>query len=119
VCYTISAAEIQPLQGGKMHRRFQGYREGRERQERYFIPGHNFARKAAIGVGLTVLAVVLLWLAYKAIAVFFLFFAGALMAVLLHSIAEPLTRWTRWPIWASVTTTVFLLLGLLMLAGWW
>ena len=64
-----------------MHRRFQGYREGRERQERYFIPGHNFARKAAIAVGLTVLAVVLLWLAYKAIAVFFLFFAGALMAV--------------------------------------
>jgi predicted PurR-regulated permease PerM len=87
--------------------------------ERDGQPGaRSFAWKVAAAVGVAVLAAVLLWLAYRGLDILLTIFGGIVMAVLLHVLAEPLTRWTRMPLWAAVLTVVVLTIGSLTLAGW-
>lgn len=97
-----------------MNRRFHrgnGHGEGRPA-----APG--FAHRVTVAVGIACAALVLLWLTYKGIDVLLTMFGGIVFAVLLYTLAEPLTRWTRMPIWASVVTVTILIAGALSLAGW-
>jgi predicted PurR-regulated permease PerM len=103
------------------HRRFQGHAEG-ERERQPIRAGHGelsaFATRAVIVVGLLCLGVVLLWFLKLGISVFLTVFAGVVMAVLFHTMAEPLMRYARFPTWAAVLVTVLAVFGLLWLGGW-
>ncbi len=95
-----------------MGRNFQGHDNDRS-------PGTpSFAYRAAITVGIVALAVVLLWFAYKGLDILLMIFGGVVMAVLLHVLAEPLTRWTRMPLWLAVLTVVLVICGGLAAVGW-
>lgn len=77
-----------------------------------------FPQRVAIVIGMVVLAVALLWVTYKGLDVILTIFGGIVMAVLLHVAAEPLTRWTRMPLWAAVLLVVIVVLGAFTAAGW-
>ncbi|HMJ88582.1 MAG TPA: AI-2E family transporter [Candidatus Acidoferrum sp.] len=81
-------------------------------------PTRGFAQRATLTIGLLVLAVVLLWFAYKGLDILFMIFGGIVMAVLLHVLAEPIVRWTRMPLWAAVLVVVLLMIGTFSAAGW-
>ena len=95
-----------------MGRRFQQEDSTGESQTR------NFAHRVAIGVGIVVLAFVLLWATYKTIHILLMIFGGIVMGVLLHTIADPLTRWRRVPLWLAVIVVVVGICGVLSLVGW-
>ena len=102
------------------HRRFQG--EQSERGER--IPRRErksageFATRATIAVGTLCFGVIALWLLYKATDILLVIFAGAVIAVLFRTMAEPLVRHARMPNWAALLTTTLFVLGLFALGGW-
>ena len=79
--------------------------------------GVSIAYKAAVAIGLVCLAVIVLWFAYRGIDVFLTLFAGIVMAVLLHTLAEPLTRWIRVPLWAAVVIVTLSIIGALTAGG--
>jgi predicted PurR-regulated permease PerM len=60
-----------------------------------------------------------LWFGYKGINVWLALFAGVLMAVLLRTMAEPLVRYARLPLWAAVLIVFVGSLAILTLSGWW
>ena len=102
------------------HRRFQGvngqrgeYHPRRERNS----PGE-FAKRATIVAGILCLSVIALWLLYRATDILLIIFAGAVIAVLFRTMAEPLVRHARLPNWAAVLITLLLVLGLFALGGW-
>lgn len=104
------------------HRRFQGgndtHRE-RERRARYgHSPRTEFALRAVIAVALFCAGAITLWLGYKGISVWLAIFAGVLIAVLLRTMAEPLVRYARFPLWAAVLTVLVAGAGILTLTGW-
>lgn len=72
-----------------------------------------FAYKAAVAVGIVCIACIALWLTYRGLDVLLTVFAGIVMAVLLHTLAEPLTRWIRVPLWAAVLIVTLLIIGAL------
>lgn len=103
------------------NRRFQGVGgdgggESRSRREPNSLS--EFAKRALIAIALTCAGVIALWLGYKAVNVFLAIFAGVLIAVLFRTMAEPLTKHTRLPLWASVLVVFVLTLGVFALAGW-
>src|SRR5687768_6240912 len=102
------------------HRRFQGVErrsEGHQaRRERTSVG--EFATRATIAVALVCLGVVSLWFAYKAINVLLVIFGGIVIGVLFHTMAWPLVRYTKLPLWASVLIVLVVVLGLFTLAGW-
>jgi predicted PurR-regulated permease PerM len=102
------------------HRRFQEVerRSGghQPRRERSFAG--EFATRATIAVSLVCLGVVGLWFAYKAIDVLLVIFAGIVIGVLLRTLSEPLIRYAKLPVWASVLIVLVVVLGLFALAGW-
>ena len=79
--------------------------------------GVSIAYKAAVAIGLVCLAIIVLWFAYRGIDVFLTLFAGIVMAVLLHTLAEPLTRWIRVPLWAAVVIVTLSIIGALTAGG--
>src|SRR5436190_16802940 len=101
------------------HRRFQRLEEdwvGRQSRER--ISPTEFAMRCAIAVTIACIGIILLWLAYRGIDVLLVIFAGVLMALLFRTMAEPLRRYARMPVWAAVLVVVVLTLGVFTLAGW-
>ena len=59
-----------------------------------------------------------MWLAYQAIDVLLVIFAGIVIAVLFRTLAEPLTRWAKMPLWAAVLVVLTVMFGLFALGGW-
>jgi len=101
------------------HRRFQGVeRRSAHQPWRERSSSGEFATRATIAVSIVCLGVVALWLAYQAIDVLLVIFAGAVIAVLFRTLAEPLTRHTKMPVWAAVLSVLTVALGLFALAGW-
>jgi len=96
-----------------MDRRFE---HRRERGQEARING--FARRAVVAAAIFLLAVIILWLLHRAIDVFLLLFGGVVIAVLFHSMAEPLARRTRAPVWVGVLAVVVGTAAVLALAGW-
>jgi predicted PurR-regulated permease PerM len=72
-----------------------------------------FAYRVAIAMGMVCLAVAGLWLIYRGVDVLLTLFAGIVMAVLLYTLSEPLTRWIRAPLWAAVLIVTLAILGAL------
>lgn len=101
------------------HRRFQRLEDdGNGRQSRERISPTEFATRCAIAVTVACIGIVSLWLAYRGMDVLLAIFAGVLIAVLFRTMAEPLRRYARMPLWAAVLTVVTLTIGLLALGGW-
>jgi predicted PurR-regulated permease PerM len=102
------------------HRRFHGVHDHRgerkPRRERSSVG--EFATRATIAIGVLCLGVIALWLLYRAMDILLVIFAGAVIAVLFRTIAEPLVRHARMPNWAAVLTALLVVLGLLALGGW-
>src|SRR6266542_2575943 len=92
-----------------MHRGSNEQRRFRDRDR------ETFTERAVKVVGLVFLAVIALWLTYKGLNILLTLFGGIVMAVLLHTLAEPFVRWTRMPVWAAVMTVT--VLGCAVLAG--
>jgi predicted PurR-regulated permease PerM len=88
--------------------------DGRARRNQ----SRSFANRVVIAVAVVALAVALGWLAVKGKDILLMIFGGIVMAVLLHVLAEPLTRWTRMPMWAAVLTVVLAVCLVLVAAGW-
>jgi predicted PurR-regulated permease PerM len=97
-----------------------GIRMGRRFREEFTETSNtrSFAQRAAILAGLIVLAVALLWFTYKTIDILMMIFGGIVMGVLLHTLAEPLTRFRRVPLWLAVLLVIVGICGVLSLAGW-
>lgn len=89
------------------------HREDRPHGER----SHGFVYHATVAVGIACAAVAAMWLLYRGFDVLLTVFGGVVMAVLLYTFAEPLTRWTRLPLWAAVLIVTLLILGAFGLAG--
>jgi predicted PurR-regulated permease PerM len=102
-------------------RRFQtgGDGQGRRLGRREWFSLSQFAVRALILVALMCGGVAVLWYGYKGTNVLLAIFAGVLMAVLLRTMAEPLVRYARFPLWAAVLVVTLALLGVFVLAGWW
>ena len=101
------------------HRKFQRVedeRNGHHSRER--ISATEFATRCVIAVTIACVGIISLWLAYRGMDVLLVIFGGVLMALLFRSLAEPLRRYARMPLWAAVLTVVTVTLGLLALAGW-
>ncbi len=101
------------------HRRFQRIedeRNGHRWRER--ISPTEFTTRCVIAVTIACIGIISLWLAYRGMDVLLVIFAGVLMSVLVRTMAEPLRRYTRMPLWAAVLTVVTVSVGLLALAGW-
>src|SRR5688572_12041640 len=106
------------------HGRFQGVEgERRQRNEwqgrRDSSSRSEFAIRALIFVALLCAGIVTLWFGYKAINVWLAIFAGILIAVLFRTMADPLVKYARLPLWVAILIVCVLTLGLLALAGWW
>jgi predicted PurR-regulated permease PerM len=103
------------------HRRFQeGEDENGERTgRRDALSRGEFAVRAFILVTLLCAGAAALWFGWKGINVLFAIFAGVLIAVLLRTMAEPLVRYARLPLWAAVLIVFVGTLGVFTLAGFW
>ena len=103
------------------HRRFQGdeNENGERAGRRGALSQGEFAVRALILVTLLCAGVVTLWFAWKGINVLFAIFAGILFAVLLRTMAEPLVRYARFPLWAAVLVVFVGTLGIFTLCGFW
>jgi predicted PurR-regulated permease PerM len=77
-----------------------------------------FATRVTIAVAIACLGFISIWMIHRGIDVLLLLFAGILIAVLFRSMAEPLVRYTRLPLWAAVVIVVVLTFGLFGFAGW-
>jgi predicted PurR-regulated permease PerM len=88
--------------------------ERRSRPER----SSGFATRVTVAVAIACLGIVALWLGYLAINVLLVIFAGAVVAVLFHTMAEPLMGRARLPAWAAMLIVLVVVCGLLGLAGW-
>ena len=101
------------------HRRFQRIedeRNGHRWRER--ISPTEFATRCVTAVTIACIGIIFLWLAYRGMDVLLAIFAGVLMSLLFRTLAEPLRRYARMPLWAAVLTVVTVSVGLLALAGW-
>jgi predicted PurR-regulated permease PerM len=101
------------------HRRFQGVggehdgQPGRERSS-----ATEFATRAAIAITIACIGIISLWLAYRGMDVLLVIFGGVLIALLFRTMADPLRRYARLPLWAAVLVAVIVTLGVFTLAGW-
>jgi predicted PurR-regulated permease PerM len=77
-----------------------------------------FARRVATAVGITIALLCLALVAWYAVQVLMLAFAGALLAVLLRGLSDLVARRTHLPNGWSLAVVVVTLLGLTALAGW-
>jgi predicted PurR-regulated permease PerM len=102
------------------HRRFQTHENGggQKLRRRDSFSLSQFAVRALIFVLLFCAGIATLWLGYKGMNVLLALFAGVLMAVLLRTMAEPLVRYARFPLWAAVLTVTLALLGVFAVGGW-
>ncbi len=78
----------------------------------------DFATKAAIAVAVTCLGVIGLWFGFHAIDILLVIFGGVVIAVLFHTMAEPLMRYTKLPTWAAVLLVLLILSAVFGGAGW-
>jgi predicted PurR-regulated permease PerM len=103
------------------HRRFQGgENENGDRTGRGdALSRGEFAVRAFILVTLLCAGAAALWFGWKGVNVLFAIFAGVLIAVLLRTMAEPLVRYARLPLWAAVLIVFVGTLGLFTLCGFW
>ena len=102
------------------HRRYQGVHSESEAHlpRRKRNSSGEFATRAAIAIAILCAGVIALWLFYRATDILLVIFAGAVIAVLLRTIATPLIRHTRLPDWTAVLLTIVAVL-VLMAAGTW
>lgn len=82
------------------------------------LPRGEFAHRLILAIGLIAGAVMGLFLLWTALWVFLLAFAGLLFAILLHTVADWLSRTTKLPYGWSCVTVVLLLIGLFGGAAW-
>ena len=69
-------------------------------------------------VAISCLGIITLWLTYRGISVLLTLFAGMLIAILFRTMAEPLMRYAKFPLWAAVVTAVIVTFGAFGLTGW-
>jgi predicted PurR-regulated permease PerM len=77
-----------------------------------------FSTRATVAVGLLCLGVIALWLFSHAIDILLVIFAGGVIGVLFYTMAEPLIKRTRLPVWAAVLIVLTVVLGAMAGAGW-
>ena len=77
-----------------------------------------FTKKTLIAVGIALLSILIILLAYFAIDVIFSVFAAVLLAVFLRSLGNLLTRYAKVPQGVSVLLVVVVLLGVLGIGIW-
>ncbi|HTD68163.1 MAG TPA: AI-2E family transporter [Candidatus Limnocylindria bacterium] len=90
--------------------------EMRPRRER--SPVGDFATRATIVVAIACLGIITLWFGYHAINIVLVIFGGVVMAVLFHTLAEPLVRFAKMPTWAAVLVVMLGICALFALGGW-
>jgi predicted PurR-regulated permease PerM len=104
------------------HRRFQGgiASVARNRNAGQGEPESNrsFATRVTMIVAISCLGIITLWLTYRGISVLLTLFAGMLIAILFRTMAEPLMRYAKFPLWAAVVTAVIVTFGAFGLTGW-
>jgi predicted PurR-regulated permease PerM len=96
-----------------------GERGGERLSRRDSLSLSQYAVRALILVSMLCAGMTALWFGYKGINVWLALFAGVLMAVLLRTMAEPLVRYARLPLWAAVLIVFVGSLAILTLSGWW
>ncbi len=76
------------------------------------------ARRAAVVFAIGILALTITGLLWVALDILFVAFAGVLLAVLLRALADPLRKWTGWPLGVSLAVTIVTLLAIISGAVW-
>ena len=81
-------------------------------------PTDAFRRRILVGAMIVIALIVLLYFLWQAVYVLLLIFAGVLLAILLRSMAQGVSRLTRIPVGWSLVIVIVLLIGIFVLIGW-